>query len=88
MAEHPGGGNVRIINPDEEVARLTRLRRSSTDALLVSETFQVGGGDEVILAHVKVTAQEFRPVPSDLGERLAAVVRDCWPAQEETHGDT
>lgn len=82
MAEQPGTGNVRLIDPDSEVARLARLRRS-TDALLVSETFQVQGGDEVILAHVKVTAQEFRPVSSDLGERLAAVVRDCWPAGEE-----
>lgn len=79
---------MRRIDPDAEVARLAQQRKLPTDGLgyrlLLDEVHEVARpGADPVRAHIIVTASEDHPVPHDLGAKIAAVIREHWPARQD-----
>ena len=63
---------IRETDPDAEAARLAEARKRPLDAaLLVDEVHHVN----LVAMHIVVTAEKHVPVPSDLGTKLANVLR-------------
>lgn len=66
------------VDPDAEAARLIDERnRVHPDRwpVLCDETFYVKDGDGLRPVRIRVTSDEFRPVPADLGAQIAVLIR-------------
>ena len=76
----------RPVDPDAEAARLVeeRNRRAAVASwpVIVEEIQQVPDGEDgdgMIFVTLRVTAERFSPVPSDLGSKLVEVIAENWP---------
>lgn len=78
------------VNLDTEASRLGKRRtiHGSPPAVLVDSLFsaettrQPDGTDVVNTVRIRVTADEWRELPPDIGRRLMGLLRECWPVKD------
>ena len=82
--------SAQAVTPDLEADRLGKARRvtGSPDKVLVDSLFAAetkrleDGGEEVNMVRVRVTSDQWRPLPHDIDRRLMDVLREHWPVRD------
>jgi hypothetical protein len=79
MAALPPG--ARAVGPEAEAERLAAGRRPRSSVLL-DEVHQIRAGNRMVLVGITLTSREQCAVPHDLGQKIAALIQENWPAGE------
>ena len=82
--------SAKKVNPSVEAARLASARKIIgapgcvlVDSLFAAETKRLPDGtEEVNYVRIRVSADEWRDLPTDLDRRLMDVLREHWPVKD------